>query len=358
MKVVPSFNTLTFSIEGIDDWVEVSSIKVEEQRERRTMTISYEPPENVSFNLTNGMQLTIIFDVRHTSSLIPREERIVQKTYFKLVSQEAHELDQFISVARKITEFLCFAINETVCLDNMWATSDDLREDIGGGETSPIRINIYYPSWPYSKDEPKIAWYDMLFKFKEIQNDAERIINNWIDAYEQIAPAFNLYFLAKMGAQTYLEERFSTLVQGLEAYHRRTSNEKQMAEVDFEELIENLMEHCPGEKKEWLRGKLRYGNEVSLRKRIKKLIEPFKYLFGNKEKRKKLANRIVDTRNYLTHYDLSLESKTAKGKDLWTLCLKMELLLELHILQLVGFSEEKIDSIVDNCPKLKRKCTL
>ena len=229
----------------------------------------------------------------------------------------------------------------------MSAPSDNFRRNIGEGRTRTIPINIYYPSWPYSKDKPETN-RSKLFEFEAIQNDAERIINNWIKAYEQIAPSFNLYFLAKMGMQTYLEERFMALVQGLEAYHRRTSNEKQMDEAEFKELIDNLIDQCPQERKEWLKGKLQYGNEVSLRHRLKSLIEPFKEVIEDQKKQKELINRIVNTRNYLTHYDQSLESEAAKGDDLRTLCLKMELLLQLHFLKLLDFSREQIDSLLAN----------
>ena len=346
---VPSFNTLTFSVEGIDDWIGISN-------DPQTTTILYQHPESISFNLTKDIELSITFNEVRTSSWSPREERITQKTYFKLVSQDARELGELVSVARKITEFLCFATNKIVCLDSMSATSDDLAQETEDGRTVPVLINIYYRSWPYAKDEPKINLYNMLFDFKEIQNDAERIINNWIKGYEQILPAFNLYFLARMGAQTYLEERFLTLAQGLETYHRRTSDEKQMDEVEFDELVETLIENCPEEKRDWLERKLIFANEIVLRKRIKRLIEPFKDLFGNKEKRKKLINRIVDTRNYLTHYDQRLKAKAAEGLDLHILCQKMEVLFQLHFLQLIGFSQEEISSIADH--QLKRKLQL
>ena len=152
---------------------------------------------------------------------INKEASISEKIYFKLVSQSARELDEFVSVARKITEFLCFAMNKTVSLDSMSATSEDLFKEIEGSKPDPISIDIYYQSWPYAKDEPKINLYNMLFGFKEIQNDIERKINNWIKSYEKYDSAFRLYFLAKIGTQTYLEEKFLTLVQGLEAYHRK-----------------------------------------------------------------------------------------------------------------------------------------
>ena len=335
---IPRFNSVTFSVEGIDEWIGISGINVDYQFEESAATISYQLPENIPLNLGDGMQLLITFHWTPPGFPVIKEARISQKTYLELVSENERELDDFISVVHKITNFLCFAIDQTVSLDSMEATSWD-------GRTEPIPINIYYPSWPYSKDEPE-ANRSKLFAFEEIQNNAESIIQNWIEAYEQIAPAFNLYFLAKMGMQTYLEERFMALVQGLEAYHRRTSNQKQMDEAEFKELIDNLIDQCPQERKEWLKGKLQYGNEVSLRHKLKSLIEPFKEIIGDQKKQKELINRIVNTRNYLTHYDLSLESKAAQGEALWPLCLKMELLFQLHFLQLIGFTHEQIDAIL------------
>ena len=350
---IPRFNSLVFSAEGLDEWVGISGINIDYQFEEHTSTISYQPPENIPLRLGDDMELSIAFGWTPPGFPIIKEARISQKTYFKLASQEARELHDFISVIEKITHFLCFAIDQTVSVDSMSATYNDPRRDIGGGES----INIYYPSWPYSKDKPKTN-RSKLFEFEEIQNDAGSIINNWIEAYKQIAPTFNLYFLAKMGMQTYLAERFMALVQGLEAYHRRTSDEKQMDEAEFKELIDNLIDQCPPQKKEWLKGKLWYGNEVSLRHRLKNLIEPFEDVIEDWQKPKGLIDKIVNTRNYLTHYDLSLESKAAKDEELWPLCLKMELLFQLHFLQLIGFSYEQIDSLLASSPPLSWKVQL
>ena len=64
-----------------------------------------------------------------------------------------------------------------------------------------------------------------------------------------------------------------------------------------------------------------------------------------------MIRRIVNTRNYLTHYDRRLESKAAKDEDLSLLCLKMESPFQLHFLQLIGFSREQIDSLLaDSIP--------
>ena len=326
---IPCFDSLTFSIEGLDEWIRISGIEVDYQYEERAVTISYQQPATVSFNLGNGMQLSIIFSWRAPKYPI-KEARIIQKTYFKLFSQKARKLDEFTSVAHQITTLLCFAMDQTVSLDSMSATSESRRENIGDGRTEPIPINIYYSSHPYSKGEPKIYPYPRLFGFIQIQNDVERIINNWIKAYEKINPTFDLYFSTQIG-QSYLTVKFLTLVQGLEAYHHR------------EKSLEAYRQRKKGDR------------ELYLREKIEDVIKPFKGVIGNEEKRDKLIDEIVNTRNYLTHYNPEKESKAVKDEDLLPLCLKMELLFQLHFLQLIGFSREEIDSLLADSIPIRRR---
>lgn len=350
------FNTFTFSVEGIDEWIGISGVKVDSQPEMEIPTISYERPSDFLFELENDMRLLITWRASW-NHLIAKETRISEKVYFQLVSQNVRELGEFIAIARKIVTFLCFAVDKTVCLDEIEATSENLREDIGEGKTRLIPVNIYYPSWPYTADESVIAWDDMLFRFEDIRDNTNQVINSWIHNYNQSGPAFDSYFLAKIGIQKHLDERFLSLVQGLEAYHRSTSDEKQMDPAELEELVERILEQCPKEKKDWVKSRLEH-NEISLRRRVKKLIEPFKDLFGSRGNRSALINRVVETRNRLTHHGLSLELSTTNSKDLWILYQKVELLFQLHFLQLIGFNREEINSILSNCPKLQEKCAL
>ena len=361
---VPAFNKFKFSIEGIDDWVWIRGINVINARYKQgggTTTISSKPPESISFNLTNGMQLEITFEMRGIDPPSPWKIGITQKAYFKLVSEDAQELDEFLSVVYKIVDLFCFTINQTVSLDSMSATSDGLNHIIGEGITRTAEINIYDPIvFYYSKDEPKIDRNQMLFTLSDIRDNAERMINKWIDSYEEYKNAFDLYFLAQLKPQLSLEVKFLTLAQGLEVYHRRMSDDDapEMSEVKlkYKELVQGLIEQYPDEKdKKWLEGKLGHLNDVSLVNRIKGLIDPFKGIIGNSRARSKLAYKIAVTRNYLTHYDPDSESEAAKGENLHVLCLKMELLFELHFLKLTGFTLEKIKSITDNCPKLQWK---
>lgn len=352
-----SLNTCIFSVEGIDEWVGISGIQVDQGYETEFVTaiIKYLPPEDILLNLNNGMQLSITFSWTIPGYPVTKEAKITQKTYFKLMSSAARELDEFISVLHRMTTFMCFAIDQAVCLDNITAMSNDILMNVGNNNSKPAPIRIYYKSIPYSDHNQKLDLHRMLFRYMQIKNDAEKIINNWIDAYDEIDPALSLYFSTKTGAQKYLDGKFLALAQGLETYHRRTSNEKLMEEEKFKELVKEIISKCPEENKEWLEGRLKHGNEINLRKRIKSIIEPFKDVVGTKNERSKIISRIVDTRNYLTHYDESLRSQAADSKDLLFLCDKMEAFFQLHFLQVLGFTQDEIKSVLDNSYPLKEK---
>ena len=353
---IPSFNTFKFSIEGIDEWLSIHCIDENYNHEEYTLTISCNPPESILLNLANGMRLEITVEMENTTLRRPWGCGVTQKAYFKLVSEEAQELDEFFSVAKKIIDLLCFTINDPVQVDSMSVTSNAICQDHGEGTTPyPAPITIYVSSGYHSKDEPKIDRNQMLFRFSDIQDGAEKMINKWIDSYEQYEHVFNLYFQAQLKPQPSLEVKFLSLVQGLEAYHRKSCDDKYMGDDEFKTLRRKVIKEFPKKDRQWFAPRLNHANELSLRDRIQRMVGVFNNFFGEEEK-DLFIKLVADTRNSLTHLDpgSDLESRAAKGENLHILCLKMELLFELYFLNLMGFSTEQIQSIA-NCPTLQWK---
>lgn len=349
------FNSFSFSMDCLDEWVGISGIKVDHNWDNKTAKISYEHPEEIQVTLDNGMTLKICFTYSLPGFPIQKEAKITQRIYLRLASTELIDLNEFITISFKITNFICFAVGEIVTIKDVSATSSKILREIGNNDTYSPSIKIYYQSIPYSEKEPKVDWHDMLFNYGTIENNFQHIINKWINTYDLLSPAFNLYFSTKAGAQKYLDGKFLALAQGLETYHRRISDEKLMNQQDFEILKSIILKSCPSEHIDWLNGRLMHGNEISLNKRLTRIIEPFKKYLGTSKERSKLLRSIVDTRNYLTHYSESLEKQSAKRKDLYYLCLKMEVIFNLHFLSVIGFNNDEIDKIIKTCRKLNFK---
>lgn len=350
-----TFNSVSFSMDCLDEWVHISGFSVETDLEYYVTTIKYIPPEKMSFFLTNGMELEIGFS--HTFPLVANttEAKITQKAYFKLKSEELRPLDDFVNIIYKLTHFICFATDEIVSIKNLEAKSNNIQREINVEKKISIPIPLYYKSLPYTEKTPKKSWNLMLFTFKTIEANAEKIFNAWIDAYDTLSPAFNLYFATKSNTKKYLEEQFLGLIQGLETYHRRSSQETFMEQGKFDILVSEIKSHCSTEHLEWLDGCLKYGNEISLKTRLRRVMKPFQEKLGNSKNREKLLQQIVDTRNYLTHYSVTLKDKTAQGEELWRLCETLEVLFQLHFLKLIGFSDEEINTIVSQSYSLKTK---
>lgn len=349
-----TFSTFQFSVEGLDEWLSICGIKVDHDFSNQTASINYEVPPEISFMLNNGLKLSFTFSWTLPGYPIFTEARITQKAYIKLSSEELRPLTDFTSTAYKITNFLCFALDETVSIRDVSVTSSELQTEISKGEYRPVSIKIFYRSLPFSETSPKINWHSMLFRFPQIKDNVAEIFNNWLNAYELIEPSFNLYFASKTGVHKYLNGKFLSLVQGLETYHRRTSDETMMEEKEYEALVSSILQTCPSDKQDWLSGRLKHGNEINLSARLKKVVEPFKEHIGSSRSRSKMIRSIVDTRNYFTHYDKSLKNDAANGHDLWVLCMKMEAIFQLHFLKELGFTDEQIKAVVNNSD-IKRK---
>lgn len=350
-----TFNTVSFVVEGINEWVGITGINVIRGSDYKTATINYTPQEEIIYDLEIGFKLHILFGYTLPRFPSTTEAKITHQTYFKLSSEDAKEFSEFSKVIHQITYLLGFAVDSTVSISDVSAKSNEIVMEISEGKTRPVSIKLYYPSLPFSDEPPKIDIHRMLFRFSDIRENAEHVFNKWLSTYSVIRPSLGLYFSAVSGDHKYLDGKFLALAQGLETYHRRTSNETAREESEFRSMVASLLWSCPKQNRRWLRGRLLHGNEINLGQRIKRIIEPYKSFLGNSKQRNKFIRGVVNTRNYLTHYSERLEKDAAKGSELWGLCQKMEAVFQLHLLQQLGFEESDIQRILSNNYKLKQK---
>ena len=316
---IPRFNNFIFSVEGIEDWSGRSNFRMRDRAEKST-TMSYQVPAIDPLKLNNDIQLSITFPYSYASI----ENRMGETAYFRLFSQNARELDEFISVAKKIRAFLCFAINEMIPLDSTSASLNNHQAYTG----RPPLIDIYDSRYLYLQDEPKIN-RGMLFKFEKIQSDAERIVNKWMEVCEDIMPALDLYLTAQK--QQYLTQKFLNLAQSLETYHKG---------------VEAYNKRASGKKP----------SEMTLKERLMCLSEPLKDHFDSENIRDEWMTDVKDARNQLTHQN-KLES-TETYNRLNDFIDGGFQIFQSNLLQLIGFNQEDIGTIFADSTPIRRTSQL
>jgi ApeA N-terminal domain 1 len=349
-------NEFRFTVDGLDDWLGVSGIKVSyPASEVPAATITFERPHPIAFDWGDtDLTFSFTFEASLPESSVT-EACVSQRAFVRIESSELRPLAELRRRAHQFTNFLCFAINESLSMSDVYATSSEVLQMIDGEKVQRMQLRLFYESLPFTKDKPIVKPRIMLFRFEDVRINFVSILSEWFNAYEVINPALALYFSSRLGTHRFLSGRFLSLAQALETYHRRSNAETLMTSEEFDAVKHCLMNACPKGNATWLEGRLAHANEISLGQRLKRIIEPFKHHFGNSGARSSLVQKMVVTRNYLTHYDPSNQLEAASGRELWLLCMKMEAIFQLHLLVRLGFCVSEIDKILNGDSDLKQK---
>lgn len=350
------FDSFTFSIDGMDDWLEITGINTELDIESKSAAINYKLPEPIELGYIDGMESSIVFSFEIDEGRYITESKISQHAFFNLRSADPITTNEFSMTAHKICTLLCLATDKTLNIKNLTATNDIYFRN--KEKCRKIKFKIYYESLPFSEKKPVTYSKGMLFPYKSIKDNYKDIFQRWVKAYEDIGPSLSLYFKTKGSSGFYIQSQFLYYAQSLEALHRRTASGTMHPEEDFKKVIEDMIEVCPDQYKDYVRERFKFANEPSLRRRLKELITPFRTYFGSSENREKLVTNIVDARNYYTHYGKDASGVASDTGKLYLITLKMEALLQLQFLRHIGFTEGEISDFVKYSRVTSRKFEL
>lgn len=349
-------NKVDFSFSDADEWFNISGIdkKILKNDEGGDLgyQLNYTPRKPIIFELLNSYNLEIKFKASIDEMDKAHRNVIRENVVLSIFTDLDKPLDEFTDQVFKIGQFLSFITGRLVNLNNLNGFSKVLNSE---NKKVSAKQDIYYSSVFKSNEAQADKVDEPLLKFTDIANINPYFFKNWMGAYEDLSPALALYFAYHLGAYRFLDSQFLALAQGLETLHRRTSSELSMSESDFKKMLSEILDNCPANHKEWLKMKLYFSNELSLRKRLQDLFEPYIDLFGSKKDVKNTVGKIVTTRNYLTHYNLELKKQASTGRDLLKIVKSMEALFNIHFLAIIGMDKKDIIKITKTSPILMRQ---
>ncbi|OIQ55193.1 HEPN domain-containing protein [Neomoorella thermoacetica] len=332
----------------LEEWLRISgmNINVEQNNRERYFCIHYYQPDDIKVLIDNWI-LAIYFTVNYSRD---RADGLKIKET-AVVSFQFKEGLPFEEILNKIIgrweDFFTFATGEAAFPSAIKAF---VEKDSKHRETEIVYRRINGSTTP-----KKLTYHDMLFTFRDIQEKFGAFLNNWFSKAEVLRPVYNLFFGLRYNPGGYLQYQFLTLAQALETYHRRTKCNYVRSPDKYEKMMNEILNSIPNKYVEWLKEKLKYSNEPTLRHRIRDIFKDFglvvdKYIGDVKG----FINEVVEARNYLTHYDKSKE--TEKGKDhseLYNLVKKLEVILDVCLLYELGFSLDKVEELLSRNPRYR-----
>lgn len=149
-------------------------------------------------------------------------------------------------------------------------------------------------------------------------------------------------------------------MQALESFHRVKMGGKYLSNEAWQPyrtaLAEKISSELDADHKESLKSRIKYGNEFSLRKRVGELLETLdeKVSSSLSPTDKYFTADLVDTRNYLTHYDDELKGVALKNADLYWVNQRLRVLITILLLKEIGIREEFTVNLMKKHNKIRQ----
>ncbi|MEX6703283.1 HEPN domain-containing protein [Peribacillus frigoritolerans] len=260
----------------------------------------------------------------------------------KIRPKERKNIEWFRETMYKVTSLYTLFIGYPTYLENVTFYLEN------GDSNKPNKKISYFFKQSIEKTKKKFHARDAIVTYSQISDSFGLIINNWFEKIDLLKDVNNMY-QGDYYIDMYLNTRFLNAVQTLEIFHRSLFKGKAMDEKEYQkyssELTDLLETKFPQEFSTVIKGKLNHGNEYSLSKRLRELVnsltqESKTYLIGNSDKRGKFVQQLVDTRNYFTHFDLDGKSNVLEIEDeLFYAIQRLKALCTLLLFKQIGIDE-------------------
>jgi hypothetical protein len=319
-----SFQRAMVTITDLDSWVGKSGISKRQNRVETstgfdlTYEMRYDPLPEESHRFSRG-KVTLGFAWKPGGDPLRgisfRQWPVVRIEYDGLQSFETIQAD-----VSRIQSLVTLCVDAPTTTESLTVSRPDIESKMLDGSDSGHPQLVEYLALPLRHIEPGKQRlrhpFEMLVSYDDVGGVAG--IARWLDVSERFRRALDSVMSIHRAKHMFAENRFLNVTFAAEAFHRITQETAYMDEAAFDALLEGYLATTPEEHHEWLRGKIGYGNEPPLRKRLMQLAtragKATRPIIGDKSR---WAQTLKDVRNELTH--VGAESQEFDGGDLFFL---------------------------------------
>ena len=198
----------------------------------------------------------------------------------------------------------------------------------------------------------KKTMFEMPLPFAALgENATKTLFKNWFLQEESLRPVYSLLLSTVYEPDQYVQSTFLSLVQGLETFHRRLYEGIYVPKAEYGATRKLLVAAIPPQTTptivEKLTGMLNWGNEFSLRDRLKELLgslsqESWAQL-TNQSEQQHFIRTVADIRNYLTHYKETQKPDISENLlEMYNLNQQLRAILIVLLFKHLGMDENRV----------------
>lgn len=277
-----------------------------------------------------------------TSGSVLTTVTIASFGYLEITPEQPQALDWYFEQLGKATTLLAFLAGAPMKADEVSVKVAEAQPEIS------VLVGWNNPGYcPYNNP------HEFFMPRWAMDVPLDAVFRKWFDLYASVAMPSQLALsvLSSDGPRMHVE--FLLLMQALEGFHRAVADGTYMTPVDYESVCHTLTTAIPPSVKsshrEALKSKIKYGNELSLRKRLKdlagRLDAPLRErIFGSTGA---VPQKWIATRNYYTHWDEASRDDALNIPDMYYASVRLRHLLRVLYLDFVGIPQAAIVKALD-----------
>lgn len=321
----------------LDKWLDIGGYEVFSDSEfENDVTVKYKLPEAITFYEDEYVKFIFLFQSYFPLFAPTHDCQIKQESLILIEHKSNFTLDIFWDYITTIKSFLTLAFFSEPNIEELSFKKDETF------------LKVIYDHQNNSIPKPKSHKRHFLFDYKIIEPEFVNIFKKWYELNKTIDPVMGILLELFSNRNVNNENKFLNVMQAIETFHRRTRNNEKEDQPTFKAKITDIISTSPEKYKNWLKEKLLFSNEPTLKERLEELFSEIdtsliKHLFPDHIK---LITQAKDTRNYYTHFGVTLERKAVKKVELYYLTERFKLLLLILLLKETNIDEQKATKII------------
>lgn len=323
--------------------------------------------KKISFEWDSKPKIELVIDEKKSLIIVPsfgavstlirtKEIKFSQKIDIQFIYQSPEALSNILKDIQTFKNLLSLGMQRSIFIDEIEYYHESNRLEEYPEIIQKMKVFCGSGNAGHHKGGD---WTEFLFTLNDLTVDNKKCLSMWFEKYKRLKPVVELSTSVFNYVDISKEMLFLNLVQGLETYHTRfiSDNIKEYYHFVDEMLMKKYhvssFDKLPEEALDD-RAFLITERDAKKAKRIL-LRSRLGYLFYSKSKtwrvflgysREEFVNKVVDTRNYLTHYNENKEEKIFSEQEFLYANSLLMLYLQYYVLIEIGIKKKKAKKLL------------
>ena len=343
------FNEVQLDFGDIIEWSGICRYELD----RQACSLKWISEPEIEISLKNRKIKILAGHSEPFGDIASRKYELDQRVIFSILPDTKWTIGQFMHDVYCLRNLISLGMQGNVSVEEMKYFHEQNLVEAGTGNDASRRIrgatvNTRLPRAHIRNRHP----YDYLFSLQELLENPH-YIDNWFDKYHRMKPIIDLCASVYLHPDIPAEVFFLNMAQALETYHSRfVCNDPQVLLGMIEDEIRGLNQPDDADKASsikkflWPECQKEYYKYITLSARLRYLVFAnggFSfYTLGLKNE--DFIEKVVDSRNYYTHYDEKKADQAFAGKELDRANAVLWNVIRYYILKELGFAKEHRNS--------------